>query len=248
MVMSTGTPAGRRRRADPGQGAALRELILSSADGLLAERGDESALTLRAVALRAGVTTPSVYLHFRDKDALVGAVCLRVWGELERVMRAAETSTEDPFQALRRCGAAYVHFAVAHPHQYRLLMMRRPRTDPSSPETLAARACLDHLVSASRLCTEAGVLLGDPEQLALRMWSAVHGCAALVISHPDLPWPADLDQLAHDVSRMAGLGTAVLTRLTADGRTWPGATFAAAFDELPERLAELAISDHRAGT
>lgn len=238
MVMAAGTHSGRRRRADPGHGPELRALILRSAEELLAE-GDERALTLRAVAVRAGVTTPSVYLHFRDKDALVGAVCLQVWGELERAMQASETSTPDPFQALRRCGAAYVRFAVDHPDQYRLLMMRRPPADQSAPEAVAARACLDHLVSATRLCTDAGVLLGDPEQLALRMWSAVHGCAALLISHPGFPWPDQLDDLAHDVSRMAGLGTGVLSRLTADGRTWPSATFAAAFDELPERLAAL---------
>lgn len=69
------------------------------------------------------------------------------------------------------------------------------------------------------------------------MWSAVHGCVALLISHPGFPWPDRLDDLAHDVARMAGLGTGVLTRLTSDGRTWPRATFAAAFDELPDRLA-----------
>ena len=229
----------RRRRADPGQGPRLRELLLDSAEGLLVETGDEAALTLRAVARRAGVTTPSLYLHFPDKQALVGAVALRVWDQLELGMRQAQGSTSDPFQALRRSGAAYVRFAVGHPHQYRLLMVRRAPESPDGPQQTAARACLAHVVAATRACTEAGVLVGDPEQLGLRMWSAVHGCATLLISHPYFPWPDDLDELGSDVARMAGLGTAVLGRLRADGRTWSSPTFAAAFDELPQRLQSL---------
>jgi len=136
------TTSERRRRADPGTGGRLREEILRAAEDLLTESGDEEVLTLRAVARRAGVTTPSVYLHFADKSALVGAVCLRVWGELGRLMREATAQTgDDPFQAMRRCGAAYVRFAVDHPVQYRLLMMRRPGAVQEGPEYEAAAAC-----------------------------------------------------------------------------------------------------------
>jgi len=71
-----------RVRANPGEGERLREEILSAAERLLVDAGGDEALTLRAVAQHVGVTTPSLYRHFRDKASLVSAVCLRVWHEL----------------------------------------------------------------------------------------------------------------------------------------------------------------------
>ncbi|WP_161500852.1 helix-turn-helix domain-containing protein [Embleya scabrispora] len=89
-----------RARARPGDGALLRGEILAAATALLDEAGDESALTLRAVAARAGVTTPSVYLHFANKRELVDAVCLAVWEDLGRRMRDAGRGWRIP---IRRC-------------------------------------------------------------------------------------------------------------------------------------------------
>jgi len=55
----------RRRR---GTGHELREVVIAVATDLLAELGDVEALTMRAVATAAGVTPPSVYRHFPDKQ------------------------------------------------------------------------------------------------------------------------------------------------------------------------------------
>ncbi|MFI6326286.1 TetR/AcrR family transcriptional regulator [Nonomuraea sp. NPDC050556] len=196
----------RRVRANPGQGVRLREEILCAAEALLEETGSEDALTLRAVASRAGVSTPSVYLHFADKEALVEAVCLRVWDELARLMR--ETTGDDPFRAMGNCGRAYARFALGHPTQYRVLMLR-----PSQGTPPAAAACFGYMVDAVTRCVEAGMLRGDPVPLALSLWSAVHGCVSLLITHPGLPWPEDLDGFIDDTIRMAGLGSALMSRL-----------------------------------
>jgi AcrR family transcriptional regulator len=162
------------------------------------------------VAAAAGVTTPSVYLHFADKQALVDAVAMRVWTDLDRNLGAAREGVADPMRALRRTGAAYVEFASRHPVQYRLLMMSAP-SDGSAAQRTAAEACFAHIAAAVRPCLLAGVFHGDLEQLTLRMWSAVHGCAALLISQPQLPW--DQETLGEEVARMAGLGTALADRL-----------------------------------
>ncbi|MFI6908945.1 TetR/AcrR family transcriptional regulator [Nonomuraea sp. NPDC050394] len=125
-----------RTRARRGEGALLREDILRAAEDLLAGSGTEEALTLRAVATRAGISTPSVYLHFADKEALLEAVCLRVWDELARLFR--ENDHGDPFRALGRCGRAYARFALAHPVQYRVLLMKPPLRDrAATPESAA---------------------------------------------------------------------------------------------------------------
>jgi AcrR family transcriptional regulator len=167
---------------------------------------------MRKIAAQVGVTTPSVYLHFADKLALVEAVAARAWSNLDQHMRDAREGVDYPMRALRRTGPAYVRFAVDHPVQYRLLLMNAPG-EAREAQHQAARACLDHVVAAVRPCVEAGILRGDAEQLALRMWSAVHGCAALLISQPQLPWSTDT--IGDEVARMAGLGTAMATRLDA---------------------------------
>jgi AcrR family transcriptional regulator len=164
------------------------------------------------VAAEAGVTSPSVYLHFADKDALVDAVALRVWDDLARRMDDARLSEPDPFQALRKVGAAYVAWAFDHAVQYELLLLGRRGSD-DGVRTAAAEACLRHLAAAVGPCVEAGVFVGDVEQLTLAMWAALHGYVALVIAQPQLPWPADRAAYGEHVSRMSGLGTAVLSRL-----------------------------------
>lgn len=220
----------RRVRARRGDGVLLREEILRAAEGLLAESGTEEALTVRAVAERAGVSTPSVYLHFADKEALVEAVCLRVWDELGRLV--AESAGGDPFLALGRCARAYARFALAHPVQYRVLMMR-----PSSAEGVppAAAACFGHMVAVVTACVRAGVLRGDPETVTLALWSAVHGCVSLLIAQPAFPWPSDTEALIDAVVRTAGMGGAMYSRLP---RTLPpSAELAAELDDFGVRLA-----------
>lgn len=227
----------RRRRARRGEGGALRDQLLDVAERLLIELGDERRLTIRAVAAQADVTSPSVYLHFADKDALVDAVALRAWDELAGRMEGARASEDDPFQALRKVGAAYVAWALDHAVQYELLLLgRRGRDD--GPRTAAADACLRHLAAAVEPCVRAGVFVGDVEQLTLAMWAALHGYVALAIAQPHLPWPADRAAYGEHVSRMSGLGTALLSRLEQEPPSSPPSSerYRQALDDLLARL------------
>lgn len=203
----------RRPRARRGEGEALRGELLRAAEDLLVEAGDESGLTLRAVAQRVGVTTPSVYRHFPDKAALVEAVALEVWDELGRRMDAAAATEEDPFEALRQRGLAYVRFGRDHPVQYQLLMMRPPPPDAGSGTAeVAAMDCYQHLLDGVRAVIASGTFRGDPTTLTLGLWAVVHGVVALLLAQPHFPWPEDLDHFVDHAIRMAGLGTAAMSR------------------------------------
>ena len=218
----------------------LREEILVAAGALLDEAGDESALTLRAVAARTGVSTPAVYRHFADKGALIAAVCMRVWEALGRDVRAAIAAADDPFQGLRHGAVAFMRFGLDHPVQYRLLMMGPPRPGEPRPEQEAAMACLRYLAEAVEPCVAAGVLRGDPQRIALRALAAVHGSIALVIAHPYFPWPEDPDEFLDEVSRISGLGAAAFGWLTSAPRgTAPSAeVYAASFRDWAAGLPE----------
>lgn len=197
-----------RKRAARGRGPELRGEVLSAAMDLLRETGDESAMTLRAVAARVGVSVPSVYLHFEDKQALLDAVCDEVFAQLHTVMREAGEGASDPFEGLFRQGVAYVHFALANPEHYRIVFSPRDHEDDDPGVAIGA---FGHLLESIEQCIEVGVFTGDPVSLGVRLWASAHGVASLLIAKPSFPWP-DRDTFIADTICMAGMGLAMESR------------------------------------
>src|SRR2546430_107813 len=91
----------RRRRAPRGSGDLLRDQILDAATELLLETGHAKAVSIRSVAQRVGVTPPSIYLHFEDKDALLDAVCARYFAKLDQEMQRVTIGQPSSVEVLR---------------------------------------------------------------------------------------------------------------------------------------------------
>lgn len=199
-----------RRRAPRGQGATLRGEVLAAAMDVLRETGSEEAMSLRVVAQRVGVSVPSIYLHFSDKQALLDAVCGEVFEQLHVALRQASAASGDPLQALRNQGVAYLRFALANPEHYRLVMMTNPSSDDPSEEI--ASGAFGHLLDGVRACLQVGVLDGDPVELALLLWAGTHGLASLMIAKPLFPWP-DPDVFFDRMVTSLGMGLAASSRL-----------------------------------
>ena len=81
----------------------------------MAKAATADDVSIRSVATAVGVTAPSIYLHFADKQELISAVVVDVFEELDRAMVAASASVEDPLERLKAMGLAYVRFAIDHP-------------------------------------------------------------------------------------------------------------------------------------
>jgi len=196
--MTSAAPAG-LTRARRGEGELLHTQILDAAQRLLIETGSEEAVSIRRIAEAVGVTPPSIYLHFADKDELIFAVCERQFEALDRVVEEAVVGIDDPIGELFARGKAYVRFGLEHPEEYRILFMRVGSHAPGAEdETRIRRAsAFDHLVGAVARCVEAGALTkgSEPFSLALELWSVVHGLTSLVISQPMFFSP-DVDALS----------------------------------------------------
>lgn len=178
----------RRKRASRGSGEQLRAEIISATKALLSKANSSDEVSIRAVAKSVGVTSPSIYLHFADKDALLDAVVIDVFAELDEAMLAAGRSVAEPLPRLRAYGMAYVEFAVSHPEHYRIATMDPiPRPDSAMDEVLASSA-FEHFRTVVYECIEAKIFAGDPLQIALDLWAAAHGIAGLLIVKPHLPW------------------------------------------------------------
>lgn len=175
----------------------MREELIEAASTLLAERGDPDLLSIRAVATAAGVTPPSIYLHFADRKSLLRAVVAERFRDFARRLGDAEAGGNNPFDALRRRCRAYFRFGKDRPGHYRVLFS----ASALGPKGIGTYGKTDHpgaaafiaLVDAVQRCIDAGARVA-PERdsffLAIQLWAWMHGLIDLRISKPDMPWPA----------------------------------------------------------
>jgi AcrR family transcriptional regulator len=98
--ITASTSTARRRK-----GERTAERILDAAEALFAERGYAGA-TLRDVASRVGIRTPSLYNHFPNKESLYAAVLERgirpVLDVLAEVVEARDRGDRDVRQVVAR--------------------------------------------------------------------------------------------------------------------------------------------------
>ncbi len=160
-------------------GTDLRQRILAVSEQLLDTEG-LSALSMREVARRSGVTHQAPYHHFGDREAILAALVTRGFDELtDRLAQANEQITAaGRREAAVASGMAYVGFAIDHPGLFRV-MFRPELCDlarfPSARQSgEASYAELERMVAGVHGASSI-------ETLAMVYWSQVHGLAGLII-------------------------------------------------------------------
>lgn len=136
------------------------------------DAGGPGALTLAAVAGRAGVATPSLYKHVRNLAELRLLVTVRVMEELtERAGEAVLGRSGD--DAVRALMHAYRSYVLEHPGRYAAI---EQSADHRPEDNTAAERLL-----ATVFATLRGYALEGPELVhaARCLRSAVHGFAVL---------------------------------------------------------------------
>lgn len=141
------------------------------------------SVTMRAVAVRAGVTPAAAYHHFASKEHLLAACADRAFaGLLERLtvaMALPHASAVDRFEAV---GRAYIAYALAHPTQFRMMFGAHVRVIAAALPTASAgrqaRALLEQ--AATEVARELRGAL-TPEQVVQIGWSSCVGVVALVL-------------------------------------------------------------------
>lgn len=208
----------RRKRSARGSGADLRAEILTATRALLAETNSVEAVSIRAIADLVGVSAPSIYRHFVDKNVLIEAVCTEVFEELDVVLREAVTDEQPLPERLRLLGLTYVRFARDHAEQYRISMLQ-PADSAGAVDLVLGSGAFRRFTATISEGMESGLFTpGDPIPIALELWSAAHGVAALQLCKPFLPW-GDLDAMADRALRASLIGYRVLDLFDDDTST-----------------------------
>ena len=152
----------------------LRRALLDAALDTIARDG-VSAVNLRDLARRCGVSHAAPAHHFGDRTGLLTAIATEGYEGLAAATNAAWTETGSFLEV----GVAYVRFAVAHPAHF-AVMFRPDLVDIADPELVKASAA-----SAAMLYGPVGSVapvdgdVASQRTAAIAAWSLVHGIATL---------------------------------------------------------------------
>jgi|SRR5665213_2422837 len=144
---------------------SAREAIVDAAWELVRDEG-LAGLSLRELAKRAGITTPTVYAYFDSKSTIYDAMFNRAATEFADLMTQPYAS-EDPRNTLAAGVRRFVAFCTADVARYQLLFQRTiPGFEPTPESFAPAVRALDAV--RERLALN-GVT--DPRQID--MWTAL---------------------------------------------------------------------------
>lgn len=165
-----------RRRYHHGD---LRRALVDAAIALLDEHGDASALSLREVARRAGVTTGAPYHHFATRADLLVELAIEGFAALSQALAPVDLSAASPELRLRRRIETYMRFALAHRAHYRVMFAPELATSARAPEY--ERVARDGFASLAAAvgAVRPGLAAADVFGLARSAWAGAHGFVML---------------------------------------------------------------------
>lgn len=146
--------------------ASLRTAALA----LLEEEG-LSALSLRSVARRAGVSHAAPYRHYASREALLADVALQGLRELQSEIAHSAAKKGDQGERIVQIGGAYLRYAVSHTGLIRLMFGSELPHRAETPGLAAATAAIGE---------EIGRALDDPA-MGLTVWALIHGLTVMLL-------------------------------------------------------------------
>jgi AcrR family transcriptional regulator len=169
---------------------ALRTRIVEAARDIVSAEGLD-ALSMRAIAQRAEYSPATIYLYFRDKDALLREVIQAGFERMGEYMREEleEVGTAaSPAEQYLALGRGYVRFAIENTAYFRV-MFELP--------TVAHMDCMPHECAAGpigglprdfatrtvqRAIDDGYFKMPDAGRGTLVGWALVHGMTSLYLS------------------------------------------------------------------
>jgi AcrR family transcriptional regulator len=189
---------------------ATREEILVTAWKQIGETG-AVALSLRAIAREMGVTAPALYRYYKDRDALVTALLVDAFNSFTASLEAGRDAhaATDHVGRFRSMSKAYFQWAAENPQRYLLLFgtpiqgyMFAEELGPVAQRSfLVLQGVIGEAYVAGKIISEVPALRlpaklkshykiltgmgmpysGEVTQLAMSIWSMIHGMTSLYL-------------------------------------------------------------------
>ena len=153
----------------------LRDQVLKVAVSTLNQDG-LSGFTTRRVAEQAGTSVPAVYELFQDKSGLLRAVFFEGFRMLSRRLLTVP-ETDDAVADVQRLIPVFRRFCLDYPALARVMFSRPFQDFDPGPEELASPSVREIFVGRIKRCTDAGLLTGDPVDIAHVLLALAQGLA-----------------------------------------------------------------------
>lgn len=152
--------------------------ILAAASALFLA-GGTGALSVRAIARKAGVSTIGIYSYFQGKQGILDALYIEGFQSVSRALDV-DTDNLSPRQAVLAASRNYLDNAERLEAHYSLIFGKLDGSYEPSPEAQAAGieafSGLTELVG--RLLPQ-GADKSQKQDAAIRVWSLIHGFVSL---------------------------------------------------------------------
>ncbi|MFZ5998732.1 MAG: TetR/AcrR family transcriptional regulator [Nitrospirota bacterium] len=178
----------------------FRREILDAARDLFINEGYER-FSMRKLAEKIEYSPTTIYLYFKDKDALLFAICEEVAEQFLANLNHIKTHYSDPLDALRQAMISFMEFGFNNPNQYKVFFFTSPEVYGSQEEFMEkesmARASYFLFREIVRNCIATGRLRKmDTDVLTQVLSVATHGLIVMTTYRKNFPW-ADRSVLAH---------------------------------------------------
>lgn len=161
----------------------LKNALIKAGVEILAKDG-VSGLSLRKVALKAGVSHAAPYAHFADKQALIAAISTEGFRQLyERVSGVVEKYQGQPEKQLTEAAWAYVQFAMDDRDRFKVMFSGVLEKEKDYPDFVVESQRNFQLVKSIVEANQASGRLrgGDSALVALSAWGIIHGFLMLLL-------------------------------------------------------------------
>jgi len=174
----------------------LKEALITAANQLVEEKGAENFSMADACRL-AGVSTAAPYRHFRDRNELLAEVVNQGFRDLaEADQQAVQAAGEGTLEGIIEMGKSYVAFAARRPGVFRLMFGQNSHVKQVEGVLEEGMECFGEVIRQVAIYCEARGRQDDARQVALRLWTFVHGAASLLIDEDYAHVAPDLDVYA----------------------------------------------------
>ncbi len=196
-----------------------RERIIDAAQAIFARDGFVGA-KMQEIADRVGIQRPSLFYHFKNKEALFVAAHEQVFARIEPVFRESLAPNGDPFVQLDRVSRAVLAVMAEEPDFAR--MVARTSVDRHPAAVKIVRTYLQPLVDLSVGFVRDGQRRGvfadiDPFFFTLNSW----GAALIYFIARDLLAPSAKPTDAKDLARFTTTLLQMGNRALANERRTP---------------------------
>lgn len=151
-----------------------RTKILKAASDLFLE-GGSAALSVRAIAARAEMSTIGIYSHFKGKQGILDTLYTQA---AKLVTDAMDVPTEglNPRDTMLTAAKNYITLSETHEAHYRLFFGESdPGYTPSGEAQKAGYEAFEKLLNQTEHTLPSGSSTDDVQETALGVWALMHG-------------------------------------------------------------------------